>query len=369
MPDSRLFKPIKLGSVELKHRIAMAPLTRFRASDDHVIPTWARQYYRDRASYPGTLIITEATIIKEKYGGYPNVPGIYSQEQITGWKAVVDDVHKKGSFIFLQLWAVGRVAVPAFAEASGFDVISSSASQLSEDLAVPREMSLDEIKEAVAAYAQAAKNGIAAGFDGIEIHGANGYLVDQFIQESINNRTDAYGGSVENRSRFAVEVTKAVVDAVGADRTAIRLSPFSEFQVKKMENPVLQFTDLVKKLDALNPAYIHFTESRVKGFADVEGKESLTPLLSLVHSPVLVAGGFKADNVKQYVDGDHKNRDVIVVFGRWFVSTPDLVFRLDKGIDFNPYDRETFYGPISEVGYNDYPFSEEWMVQQKNLKG
>ena len=207
MSDSRLFKPLKVGSIELKNRVAMAPLTRFRASDSHAILPFAAEYYGQRASVPGTLLITEA-------------------------------VHKKGSFIFLQLWALGRVANKEFAQSQGITVKSSSATQLADEYAVPKEMNVEEIKETVGAYAQAAKNAIEAGFDGVEIHAANGYLIDQFLQDTCNKRTDNYGGSIENRSRFAMEVTEAVVDAVGADRTGIRLSPFSEFQGMKVHSIV-----------------------------------------------------------------------------------------------------------------------------------
>ncbi|OSS54439.1 hypothetical protein B5807_00374 [Epicoccum nigrum] len=361
MSDSRLFKPLKVGSIELKNRVAMAPLTRFRASDSHAILPFAAEYYGQRASIPGTLLITEATLITGQHGGYPNVPAIETQEQIDAWKAVTEAVHKKGSFIYLQLWALGRVANKEFAQSQGITVKSSSATQLSEEYDVPKEMSVEEIKETVGAYAQAAKNAIEAGFDGVEVHAANGYLIDQFLQDTCNKRTDKYGGSVENRSRFAVEVTQAVVDAVGADRTGIRLSPFSEFQGMKMADPIPQFSDLVKKLNNLNLAYLHMVESRVSGNADVEGYESLNPLYALyTSSPLLIAGGFEADSARKLVDEELKDRDVVVVFGRYFISTPDLVFRLEKGIDLNPYDRDTFYVPKSEKGYTDYSFSEEF---------
>jgi NADPH2 dehydrogenase len=361
MSESRLFQPLKLGSMELKNRVAMAPLTRFRASDDHVILPFAADYYGQRACVPGTLLITEATYISKQHGGYPNVPGIYNQEQITAWKHVTDEVHKKGSFIYLQLWALGRVANKEFAEKTGITVKSSSATQLSDDLAVPKEMTVEEIKETVEVYAQAARNAIEAGFDGVEIHGANGYLVDQFLQDVCNKRADNYGGSVENRSRFAVEVTQAVVNAIGADKTGIRLSPFSEFQGMKMKDPLPQFSDVIRKLNTFNLAYIHLTESRVSGNADTEGYASLDPLLSLYTSgPILIAGGFTPGSAKTLVDQEHKDRDIIVVFGRYFISTPDLVFRLKKGIELNPYDRDSFYTSKSEKGYTDYPYSEEF---------
>ncbi|KZM28421.1 NADPH dehydrogenase [Ascochyta rabiei] len=361
MSDSRLFKPLKVGSIELKNRVAMAPLTRFRASDSHAILPFAAEYYSQRASVPGTLLISEATLITGQHGGYSNVPAIENQEQIDAWKKVTEAVHKKGSFIYLQLWALGRVANKEFSEAHGITVKSSSATQLSEDLAVPKEMTVEEIKETVSAYAQAAKNAIKAGFDGVEIHAANGYLIDQFLQDTVNKRTDNYGGSIENRSRFAMEVTRAIVDAIGADKTGIRLSPFSTFQGMKMAEPIPQFSDIIKKLNSLNLAYLHMVDSRVSGDASIEGYDSLEPLIPLyTSSPLLIAGGFKADSARRLLDEEHKGRDVVVVFGRYFISTPDLVYRLNKGIEFTPYDRDTFYTPKSEKGYTDYPFSEEF---------
>lgn len=360
MAESRLFTPLKLGAIELKNRVAMAPLTRFRASDEHVILPFAKEYYGQRASVPGTLLVTEATFISHQHGGYPNVPGIYNQDQIDAWKQVTDEVHKKGSFIYAQLWALGRVANKDFAAANGITIKSSSATQVDDSHAVAKEMTVEEIKDTIATYAQAAKNAIAAGFDGVELHGANGYLIDQFNQDNTNKRTDAYGGSVENRSRFAIEATQAVVDAIGADRTGIRLSPFSTFQGMKMDDPVPQFSDIVKKLDAFNLSYIHLVESRVSGNADIEPTDSLNPLLAHYKGPVLIAGGFKPDSAKRAVDEEYKDRDIVVVFGRYFISTPDLVFRLEKGIELNPYNRETFYNAKSEKGYTDYPFSPEF---------
>jgi NADPH2 dehydrogenase len=327
----------------------------------------AAEYYGQRASVPGTLLVSEATIIAEPYGGYPNVPGIYTQAHIDAWKKITDAVHEKKSFIYLQLWALGRVANKEFLAAKGIPLKSASAIAVDSDHAEPEEMTQDDIKAAVAAYAQAAKNAIAAGFDGVEIHGANGYLVDQFNQDNSNQRTDSYGGSVENRSRFAVEVTQAVVDAVGADKTGIRLSPFSTFQGMKMKDPLPQFTDIIQKLNKLKLAYVHLVESRISGNADTETFDELDPLLPHWDGPLLIAGGFKADSAKRLVDADRKDRDVVVVFGRYFISTPDLVFRLQKNIDFNPYDRDTFYNAKSEKGYTDQPFSKEWQSAQANL--
>ena len=327
----------------------------------------AAEYYGQRACVPGTLLITEATFIDEQYGGYPNVPGIYNQQQIDAWRKITDEVHKKGSFIYLQLWALGRVASKEFCAAKGITIKGASPIPLDPEHAVPQEMTPEDIKTAIAAYAQGAKNAIAAGFDGVEIHGANGYLIDQFLQDVSNQRSDAYGGSVENRSRFAVEVTQAVVDAVGADKTGIRLSPFSVFQGMHMADPIPQFSDIIKKLNTFGLAYLHLVESRISGNADTESFASMDPLIPLFDGPLLIAGGFQAESGKKLVDEERKDRDVVVVFGRYFISTPDLVFRLQKGIAFNEYDRDTFYIPKSEKGYTDQPFSKEWQELQANL--
>mgnify|MGYP003624106526 CR=1 FL=1 len=364
MSESRLFKPLKVGNLELKNRVAMAPLTRFRAGDEHIILPMAAEYYGQRASTPGTLLISEGTIISPEHGGYPNVPYLHTQEQIDAWRKVTDEVHKKGSFIYSQLWALGRVANPQFAKAKGFTIKSSSAIALDSEHAEPEEMTHEDIRQAVAAFAQAAKNAIAAGFDGVEIHGANGYLVDQFNQDRVNQRTDQYGGNIENRSRFAIEVTQAVVDAIGAEKTGIRLSPFSDFQGMHMKDPIPQFSDIIKKLNTLGLAYLHLVESRISGNADIESFDSLDPLLPLFNGPILIAGGFKPDSAMRMVDEHRKDRDVVVVFGRYFISTPDIVFRLKEGIDLNPYDRDTFYNAKEERGYLDQPFSAQWLEVQ-----
>lgn len=368
---SRLFKPLKLGNVTLSNRIAMAPLTRYRADDAHVPLPLVPEYYAQRASVPGTLLITEATFIAHENGGYANVPGIYSREQIEGWKKVTSAVHEKGSYIYLQLWALGRVADVKQAEKEGIEIKTSSAVALGEGYATPKELTVDEIKKTVGNYAQAAKNAIEAGFDGVEIHGANGYLIDQFIQDTVNQRTDSYGGSVENRSRFAVEVAQAVVDAVGAERTGIRLSPFSTFQGMKMDSEKIipQFSDVVEKLSKLNLAYVHLVESRICGNADIESSERLDPLIKLWPGTLLLAGGFKPDSAKRLVDDELAERDnVVVVFGRYFISTPDLVFRQEKGLELTEYNRDTFYNAGSPVGYIDYPFSKEFVESGKSIK-
>jgi NADPH2 dehydrogenase len=369
--SSNLFKPLKLGNLQLQNRVVMAPLTRFRADDDHVPLPFVPEYYAQRGSSPGTLIISEATFIAPQAGGYANAPGIWSQEQITSWKRVTDAVHEKKSFIFLQLWALGRAADSAQLKKElgpEAKVISAGDIPIGDD-AKPTPLTETEIKEYVGLYAQAAKNAISAGFDGVEIHSANGYLVDAFLQDVSNNRTDSYGGSVENRARFGIEVAKAVVEAVGAERTGIRLSPFSQFQDMKMKDPVPQFSYFVRELKKLKLAYLHVVESRIAGNVDIKATEQINFLVDIWdnQSPFLVAGGYKPDSALQAVDEEYKNRDVAVVFGRLFITNPDLVFRIKEKIELTPYDRTKFYNKMQEEGYTTWKFSKEFEAQATKL--
>lgn len=363
--SSRLFEPLKVGNVTLQHRVVMAPLTRFRANKEHVPLPLMKEYYGQRASTPGTLLITEATFISRQAAGYDNVPGLWNTEQIAAWKVITDAVHAKGSYIFAQLWALGRVADPNVAKAEGFQVKAPSPIGIEESF-IPGEMTEADIKSFIADYAQAARNAIEAGFDGVELHGANGYLVDQFIQDVSNKRTDKYGGSIENRSRFAVEVVDALVSAVGADKVGLRLSPWSDFQGMRMADPVSQFAHLITEVKKHKLAYLHVIEFRISGNVETEGGESNDFVFNAWdhRSPVLVAGGFKLDRAKSFIDKEHKDDEVAVVFGRYFLSNPDLPYRLKNGLELNPYNRGTFYNAESPIGYIDYPFSKEWAASQ-----
>lgn len=369
---TKLFTPLKVGRMELAHRISMAPLTRFRADDDHVPLPFVKEYYSQRTLVPGTFVITEATLIAARAGSYPNVPGIYTPQQIAAWREITDVVHRQGSYIYLQLWALGRVANPELLKKeTGGDVISSSPTPLNADSTVPRELTESEIQEFIGYFAQAAKNAVEqAGFDGVEIHGANGYLIDQFNQDVVNKRTDRWGGSVENRGRFAIEVTKAVVEAVGADRTAIRLSPFNTYQGMRMKDPVPQFSYLAKELAKLKLAYVHVVEPRVAGNTDIETSDTLDFFFEAYGnaSPVVLAGGYTAKHAFNSVDNIYKDHDVVVAFGRFYISNPDLPFRVKEGIDFTPYVRDTFYLPKETRGYTDYPFSEKFVPQAEVVK-
>jgi NADPH2 dehydrogenase len=361
---SKLFQPLKVGNVELSNRIVMAPLTRYRADENHVPLPFVAEYYAQRASYPGTLLVTEATFIAPQAGGYSHVPGIWSKAQIEGWRKVADAVHKKGSFIYMQLWALGRASNEATLKAElGEDAKVVSASDIPfAGGATPTPLTEEEIQEYIGLYKQAAVNAVEAGLDGVEIHGANGYLVDQFLQDVSNKRTDSWGGSIEARSRFGLEVAKAVVGAVGAERTGIRMSPFSTFQGMRMTNPQPQFSYYTEQLKKLKLAYIHIVESRITGNADTEPTGKIDFLVDIWAntSPVFIAGGFRTDSAYGAVDEEYKGNDVAVVFGRLFIPNPDLVFRVKEKMELVPYDRTLFYNKTEVHGYTDYPFSKEF---------
>ncbi|KAI0290405.1 FMN-linked oxidoreductase [Multifurca ochricompacta] len=366
-----LFQPIRVGNLNVQHRIVMAPLTRFRASKAHVHGELAKTYYGQRAGVPGTLIITEATFIAPQATGYANVPGIWNADQIAGWKAITDVVHAKGSFIFLQLWALGRSADAGILKEDGdFDVVAPSPIPLIDDYSpikkepvVPRELTVSEIKEYTQLYSKAASNAIEAGFDGVEIHSANGYLLDQFLQDVTNQRTDNYGGSVENRLRFPLAVVDAVVKAVGAERTAIRLSPWSKFQSMGMKDPLPTFTTLVERIRDAHPnlAYIHVVEPRMsvdlKESLSKENQHATNDLLRKAWGdrPYIAAGGLDRGDAIRIV----KNEGGLVAFGRHFLANPDLPLRLKEDLALTPYNRDTFYTPEEAAGYIDYPFSEQ----------
>ncbi|KAH7362678.1 hypothetical protein B0T11DRAFT_311056 [Plectosphaerella cucumerina] len=364
---SRLFEPLNLGTSKLGHRLAMAPLTRYRSSDDWVPLPIMKEYYEQRACVPGTLIISEATLISPETVGRYNIPGIWSDAQIAAWKDITDGVHAKGGIIYCQLWHHGRAAFPEVLAASGFPMLSSSPTPISPDHATPQAMTEEDIDRTIRQYATAARNAIAAGFDGVEIHGANGYLPDQFLQTTCNKRTDRWGGSIENRARFHLEVTKAVVAAVGAERTGIRLSPYSDFGGMLMDDPDPTFRYLTEKLRPLGLAYLHLVEARISGNADAEcgGQRTVRWMVELWDnaSPVLVAGGFTPESARTAADETYRGYDVCIVFGRYFVTNPDLVWRVKAGVPLVKYDRSTFYTPKEPRGYIDYPFSEGYTAE------
>ncbi|KAK4218624.1 hypothetical protein QBC37DRAFT_190216 [Rhypophila decipiens] len=373
--SSTLFTPLSFGKdLTLSSRIAMPPLTRFRANAAHIPTPKMIEYYSQRANVPGSLLITEGTFISPSAGGFPHIPGIWSDEQIAAWKPVVDAVHAKGSFIYMQLWALGRAANKSVADEEGFTIMGASPilqTRDGEDCVVPKEMSHEEISQKVQEFAAAARNAVLkAGFDGVEIHGANGYLVDQFIQDVTNTRGDEYGGSVENRGRFALEVVKAVADAVGPERVGLRLSPWTTYQGMKMDSVEKieeQFGYVIREVQKLGTGYVHLVRAAISGNTEIPGEhhgeeETLDFAVQAwgKERPLIIAGGLTPETARQLVEEEYPGYPVVVAFGRHYVSTPDLVFRVKEGIPLNPYDRSTFYTFESEVGYLDQKFSKEF---------
>ncbi|KAG2072136.1 NADH:flavin oxidoreductase/NADH oxidase [Suillus decipiens] len=363
---SALFSPIRVGSIDLQHRVVLAPLTRVRASAEHVPSPEAPVYYSQRGSTPGTLLISEATFISQKAGGYNNVPGIYTDAHVEGWKKVTKAVHEKGSFIFLQLWALGRAAETAvLAKENNSPYISASPIPAPKQTDVPRALSIDEIKEYVAAYAAAAKAAIRAGFDGVEIHGANGYLIDQFIQDVTNQRTDEYGGSIENRARFALEVTDAVVEAIGAERTSFRISPWGTFYGMGMTDPKPQFSYLVEQLRKHKLAYIHVVEPMPKEITAEINSDFIRDIWEGVEGSTFIStNGHTRNSAIETAD----KKGGLIGFGRLFMPNPDLPFRLLKDLALERGDQATWYmaGNSTPAGYSDWPFATENSQQLKS---
>ncbi|KAF5116470.1 hypothetical protein DV454_001664 [Geotrichum candidum] len=364
--DINLLKPLKVGDIEVKTRVAMAPLTRFRAPN-HLVTDLLPTYYSQRGSSPGTLLISEATFISEAASGYDSAPGIYNEEQVKAWSKVTDAIHAKESFLFIQLWALGRSAVKADLDKRGLPYVSASDiadSTMNPDAPKPTPLTKEDIKQYIKDYAQAAKNAIAAGADGVEIHSANGYLPDQFLHENSNQRTDEYGGSIENRARFSLEVVDAVSEAIGASKVAIRLSPWDRFgSVDPGVSPIPQFsyiiTELEKRaLEGKQLAYISLVDPRITldtQMNEIETQDSNNFARQIWTGVIVKASGFNYESAKDDTEKDDK---VIIAFGRHFIANPDLIERFKQNVPLNKYDRTTFYTP-GPKGYTDYPFANE----------
>lgn len=365
MSDITLFSPIHLGALNLAHRVVMAPLTRMRSTQPGDVPNaLMAEYYAQRATQGG-LLIAEATQVSPQGKGYPGTPGIHSAEQVAGWKLVTDAVHARGGKIVLQLWHVGRTSHPSF-HGGALPVSASAIKPAGQtmtadwtmaDTVTPRALDLAEIPALVQSYADATRHAQAAGFDGVELHSANGYLMDQFLETGTNHRTDQYGGAIENRTRLPLEVLDAMIAAWSADRVGIRISPYGKFgDMSNTDTPAL-FTHYIGELSKRGLAYLHMIEARADGGAEaaVEGApDVIAEFRHLFAGPVIAAGGFTAESAKAEVA---TGRADAVAFGRFFISTPDLVARLRSGAAFNRYNRATFYGG-TEVGYTDYPALE-----------
>jgi len=350
----KLFQPIRVGTANLQHRVVLAPMTRCRANAQHVHGELALEYYKQRTSIPGTLAITEATFIAARAGGYDNIPGIWNDEQIASWKKITDAAHENKSYIYLQLWCLGRVATPAILEKEGgYPLVAPSAIPLKEH-ETPRALTVEEIKEYVQLYATAAENAVLkAGFDGVEIHSANGYLPDQFLQTNTNTRTDEYGGSIENRARFVLEIADAVVKAVGAERVGIRFSPWSTFQGMRMSDPIPTFAEVVRSIRDKHPdfAYIHVLDPPA---SDQSGASNEVLREIWGNLPYIASAGFERATAIETVE----KKGGLISFARHFLANPDLPLRLKENIELAPHNRETFYTRGAE-GYTDYAFAAE----------
>jgi N-ethylmaleimide reductase len=352
---SKLFEPVKIGNIELKNRLGMAPMTRSRAMPDGTPSDLAAEYYGQRASVG--LIISEGTQPSEDGQGYTNTPGIYTESHIEGWKKVASKVHNEGGRIFVQLMHVGRVSHPdntphhrqAVAPSAIAPNIEIFTAQGMKEIPTPRALSEGEIKEVINEFRLAARAAVEAGADGVEIHGANGYLIQQFLSENANQRQDAYGGTIENRSRFAIEVAKAVVNEIGPERTGIRFSPQGTLNgIEEGETSSEMYRYLVSELDKLNLAYLHIMHF---------GNESLLQEIRQLWSQALLVNRAGRTLDQLTVDLDNELADVITV-GTWMIANPDFVERLKLNAPLNTPDRNTIYAGGAE-GYTDYPFLKE----------
>jgi N-ethylmaleimide reductase len=359
--DINLLSPYKLGNLELPNRIVMAPLTRNRAGKGNVPGQLNATYYVQRAS--AGLIITEATQVSPQGLGYPSTPGIHSAKQVEGWKLVTDAVHQQGGRIVLQLWHVGRISHPDLQPDGALPVAPSAIAPKGEastyegqkPFVTPRALETSEIPEIIEQYRQGAKNALEAGFDGVEVHGANGYLLDQFLRDGTNQRTDEYGGSIENRTRLLLEVTEAVTEVWGGERVGVRLSPSGTFNDMHDSNPLATFSYAAQALNRFGLAYLHIIEVNE---ADLRhgGTEVPTSLLrDRFAGTLMVNGGYDRDRGNAVLA---KGEADLISFGTLFLANPDLPRRFALNVPVNPADPTTFYGG-GEKGYIDYPF---WQV-------
>ena len=365
MSDATLFQPYPLGPLTLANRIVMAPLTRNRAGEGLVPSPLASTYYAQRAS--AGLIITEATQVSAQAQGYQDTPGLYTQDQIDGWRTVTDAVHARGGRIFVQLWHVGRISHVDLQPGNAAPVSASALRAQTKtfvnngfvDVSEPRALDIDELPAIVDDFRQAAANAIAAGFDGVEIHGANGYLLEQFIKDGANQRTDAYGGSVENRARLLLEVTAAVAREIGADRTGVRISPVSPANaISTVSDPQPQYDYIVDQLSALGIVYLHVVEGATGGPRDVAPFD-FDGLRRRFNGTYLANNGYDLQLASARVS---EGKADLVAFGRPFISNPDLVERLKRGAALAALNPATLYGGGAE-GYTDYPTLAEAHAQ------
>ena len=351
-----LFSPLKIGTCTLKNRIIMAPMTRCRSVEDNVPNDMMAAYYAQRAS--AGLIITEASQISTLGIGYPCTPGIHNVEQVKGWKKVTKAVHEKGGTIFLQLWHVGRISHPAYLNGE-LPVAPSAIRPAGETFTfegmkkfvTPRALATDEIKNIVQEYIAGAINAIDAGFDGVEIHSANCYLIDQFLRDGTNTREDAYGGSIENRSRFLFEIIEGISTAIGSDKTALRLSPSGTYNDMKDSDPQTHFTYICKRLNALNLTYLHIIDALEGDIKHGANVVELSTLREAYKGVLITNGGYDQERGEATIKNGEADA---VAYGALYLANPDLPERFKVKADLNQPDPNTFYTQ-DEKGYLDYP--------------
>jgi N-ethylmaleimide reductase len=353
---TKLFEPYKLGPLTLPNRLVMAPLTRNRALAGLVPNPLAVEYYGQRAS--AGLLVSEATQVSQQGQGYQDTPGIYSKEQVAGWRKVTDRVHERGGRIFLQLWHVGRIShvslqqnnqapvAPSAIRAKGKTFVGGTFADVSE----PRALTLEEIPGIIESFKKGAANALAAGFDGVEVHGANGYLLEQFAKDGTNKRTDAYGGAIENRARLMLEVAKVVAAEAGPNRTGIRISPVTPANDISDSNPQPLYDYIVDGLSALKLVYIHVVEGATGGPRDIAPFD-YGSLRKRFKGAYIANNGYDFELANKVLAADQAD---LIAFGKPFLANPDLVERLKRGAPLNTPDKATFYGGGAK-GYTDYP--------------
>jgi N-ethylmaleimide reductase len=357
---TKLFEPFKLGPITLPNRLVMAPLTRNRAVAGLVPSPLAIEYYGQRAS--AGLLVTEASQVSQQGQGYQDTPGIYSKEQVAGWRKVTDRVHERGGRIFIQIWHVGRISHtslqpnggapvgPSAIRAKGKTFVNNAFTDISE----PRALALAEIPGIIEDFKRGTANALAAGFDGVEIHGANGYLLDQFAKDGSNKRTDGYGGSIENRAKLMLEVAKVVAAEAGAERTGIRISPVTPANDVSDSNPQPLFDYIVDHLSALKLVYIHVIEGATGGPRDIAPFD-YGSLRKRFKGAYVANNGYDFELATKVLAA---NAADLIAFGKPFIANPDLVERLKRGAPLNVPDKATFYGGDAK-GYTDYPALNE----------
>lgn len=370
-PNTDLFEPVRLGPYVLGNRIVMAPLTRSRARPDGVPTPLMAEYYAQRAS--AGLIIAEGTNISPQARGYAFTPGLYTQEQVREWRPVTFAVHALGGRMFPQLWHVGRVSHPSLQPEGALPVGPSALRPEAavfttsgfESCPTPRALETDEIPIIIEQYRQAARNAMAAKFDGVEIHAANGYLLEQFLRDSTNRRTDAYGGSRENRARLLLEVVRAVAQECGADCVGVRLSPLNHGNGADLDSdPAATYGYVVERLNEFGLAYIHVIEGVTQGPREVPGGFDLQRLRRAFHGLYMANNGYDLDLA---LDARRHNRADLIAFGRLYIANPDLVERLRIGAPLNSLERQTLFGG-GAVGYTDYPALPERRAGTARIK-